>query len=81
MIISGQIKLVLEGPDNNHGRVLFQYNGEFGTICDDSPRFDHRQAKLAQVVCRMNGYRLVHPLFDFDSVFHVEHHKSNSLSN
>ena len=69
MFISGQIKLVLEGPDSNHGRVLLRYNGEFGTICDDSPIFGYRQAKLAQVICRMNGYRLVPLLFGYESVF------------
>lgn len=44
------IRLV-DGPNNQTGRVEIQYRGQWGTVCDDG--FDD---KAASVVCRILGY-------------------------
>eukprot|EP00057_Strongylocentrotus_purpuratus_P010657 XP_011665131.1 PREDICTED: uncharacterized protein LOC578355 [Strongylocentrotus purpuratus] len=48
--ISLDVRLV-DGPNNNSGRVEVQENGSWGTICDDG-----WDAKDANVVCRMLGF-------------------------
>ena len=42
---------LVNGPDNLHGRVIVNYYGLDGTICDDG-----FGASDARVVCRMLGY-------------------------